>query len=237
MKSHEIRLRAYHRALHADSIPDRHADIANHMFSIEGSLGWRGIDIPQAPECGADLGTGFDVKYPESGLSLNVEYVNRLPTYHYDDQSFYDDKLLITFRTSNGQLEYSDVLHNGFPQVIEAFKSYRAIVGFDSMASTYVFDREGPAQVFQKLQDDRSIDIDGRNNIFTLGPAHYWDAQLCQRALGYDRDEVIRRLDGKVPLVKPLMDGVYVVFNDDPDLTFEEFCGVNDRFKPILGLI
>lgn len=35
----------------------------------------------------------------------------------------------------------------------------------------------------------------------------------------------------------PLMDGVYVVFNDNPDLSFEEYCAYNDALKPVLGLI
>jgi hypothetical protein len=34
----------------------------------------------------------------------------------------------------------------------------------------------------------------------------------------------------------PLMDGVYTVFSDTPDLTYEEFVAINDRFKPVLGL-
>ena len=64
----------------------------------------------------------------------------------------------------------------------------------------------------------------------------YWDAELCQRALGYDRDEVIRRLAGKVPRVDPLMDGVYVVFNDDPALSYENFVQMNQNGKALLGL-
>jgi len=91
-------------------------------------------------------------------------------------------------------------------------------------------------EIVATLRSSPAADIDGRNNIFTLEVAQYWDAELCQRALGYGRDEVIKRLTGKVPLVQPLMDGVYVVFNDDPDLTFEEFCAYNDRLKPVLGL-
>jgi hypothetical protein len=88
----------------------------------------------------------------------------------------------------------------------------------------------------RRFPADPSIDTNDRNNIVTLEPAMYRDGLLCQRALGYDRDEVIRRLQGKVPLVMPLMDGVYTVFSDNPDLTYEEFVAINDRFKPVLGL-
>lgn len=86
------------------------------------------------------------------------------------------------------------------------------------------------------LRDDDVVDTDGRNNIFCLRPAHYWDEDLCRAAMGFGRDEVIRRLTGRVPRVEPLMDGVYVVFSDNPDLSFEEFCAYNDALKPVLGL-
>ena len=114
-----------------------------------------------------------------------------------------------------------------------AFQGY---AGHGYMASHSRHYSELRAAEISKLRLDPSIDVNGRNNIFTLNVAEYWDAELCQRALGYGRDEVIKRLSGKVPLVRPLMDGVYVVFSDNPDLTFEEFCAYNDRLKPVLGL-
>jgi len=54
--------------------------------------------------------------------------------------------------------------------------------------------------------------------------------------LGYDRDEVIRRLAGKVPDVRLLADGVYIIFNDNPLLSFDDFLSIQHTFKPILGL-
>ena len=82
----------------------------------------------------------------------------------------------------------------------------------------------------------RGITPNGRNNIYTLSPACYWDGDLCQTALGYGCDEVIRRLAGKVPDVHPLADGVYIIFNDDPLLSFDDFLAIQHTFKPILGL-
>jgi hypothetical protein len=87
------------------------------------------------------------------------------------------------------------------------------------------------------LREDKSIDIDGRNNIYTLRPAQYWDAELCRRALGYDPDEVIARLHGRVPRAERLMDGVYTVLNDSPEMSYADFVEMNEKIKPILGLI
>ncbi len=82
----------------------------------------------------------------------------------------------------------------------------------------------------------RGITPNGRNNIYTLSPACYWDGDLCQTALGYGRDEVIRRLSGKVLDIRPLVDGVYIIFNDNPLLSFDAFLAIQHTFKPILGL-
>ena len=33
------------------------------------------------------------------------------------------------------------------------------------------------------------------------------------------------------------MDGVYLVLNDDPGMSYETFVEVNEQIKPILGLV
>jgi len=229
-----VRLYAYHRAIHMESIEERHAEVADKMRRVGPPLGWAGLDVPPAPDCGADLSADFEVKYPIPGLKCFGSYIYRDPEYRYEDESFYDDKLRMLFNLSSRNLDYRAILHEHNPKVIEAFRAYRACAFFRSYFVEY---DEQHAEIHKQLSADKSIDIDGRNNIFSLGPALYWDNLLCRRALGYGPEEVIRRLQGQVPLVKPLMDGVYTVFGDDPDLTYEEFTAINDRFKPILGLI
>ncbi|MGX5732282.1 hypothetical protein ACWKWK_17350 [Pseudoxanthomonas beigongshangi] len=46
----------------------------------------------------------------------------------------------------------------------------------------------------------------------------------------------MRRLSGKIPRVQPVLEGVCLVFNDDLNLTQEDFNAINDTYKPILGL-
>jgi hypothetical protein len=121
--------------------------------------------------------------------------------------------------------------------VIEAYSAYRAMVGFGYYWSRYVGGIEDTNATVNELSKDKAIDVDGRNNIYTLVPAQYWGDELCQRALGYGPDEVIRRVGALVPKAQRLMDGVYVVWNDDPELSYEAFVGMNERYKPILGLV
>ncbi len=83
---------------------------------------------------------------------------------------------------------------------------------------------------------DQAIDVRGRNSIPILHPANFWDRQLCHDALGITPEEAVRRLDGLIPMVRPLMDGVYTVFSDDPDLSHEGYAEIQHRFRPLLGI-
>lgn len=41
-------------------------------------------------------------------------------------------------------------------------------------------------------------------------------------------------MDGQVPIVRILQDGVYLVLNEDPNLTYKDFLEMNRKFKAIL---
>ncbi|MBI2253539.1 MAG: hypothetical protein HYU58_02850 [Proteobacteria bacterium] len=233
MKRSNFRFYMHHRANHDVSIETRHAGFALRMMKLPRPLGWAGLNVPPAPDCGDELGASFEIVYPVAGLELDCRYVYRGETYKYEDEAFYDDKAWISLTPKSPQIDYRKMLHVHLAGATVAFEAYAAHGYFGA----YVVKYEGlHAAELRALHDRPDVDINGRNNIFTLNVVQYWDAELCQRALGYGRDEVIKRLTGKVPLVQPLMDGVYVVFNDNPDLTFEEFCAHNDRLKPVLGL-
>lgn len=217
-------------------IPELHAEVTSAMRNIGAPLGWKDLAVPPAPDCGGDLSASFEIRYPIPGLEVGGHYAYRDKMHLSDDKAWLDDFLEYIFKNNNKHLDYRAILRVHFPQVIQAFKSYRANVAFGVYATKYSGGINDENPIYRRLLADPAIDVDGRNNIFTLEPAMYWDALLCKRALGYDRDEVIRRLEGKVPMVMPLMDGVYTVFNDDPDLSYEAFIAINDTFKPILGL-
>jgi hypothetical protein len=232
--SNDVEMTCYYRAIANEPVAVRHAEVSRRMKGIDDPIGWANANVPGAPEFGKDVSANYDVVYRDRNIKCMGEYAYRSAEYLKYDRAAYDDLLVITLNAARKSIDYKNILNHDFARVVEAFNAYRAAVSFGLYA--VLFEDENSVDR-ERLRIDPAIDTDGRNNIYTLEPAHYWDAELCQRALGYGRDEVIKRLSGMVPLVKPLMDGVYIVFNDNPDLTFEEFCAVNDRFKPILGLV
>ncbi len=223
----------HYRPIEGQTVEQRHAVVIEAMRKLPPPLGWEGLRIPSAPDFGEGLSAYFEVAYETPGIELVGEYIYRGGTYAPRDSASSDDRIVIEFNSRNRHIEYRSMLHQNLLDATSAFGGYLAR-GFYSDYSTQYHDLHRAE--LDRLLEDPEHDLNGRNNIFSLQVVQYWDAELCQRALGYGRDEVIKRLTGKVPLVRPLMDGVYVVFNDNPDLTFEEFCAYNDRLKPVLGL-
>ena len=235
MSSTEVKPYVFYRPSPEESIESRYVDFVEKMQRIGLPLGFAGLAIPPVPDAGDEYITWVEVKYPIRGLKMAMTYTNRRHRYLTEDVASRDDNVRIRFRTSNKAIDYAAVLQEHFPRVIEAFKGYRSLVSFGYHSVMY--DKvEKNKIIYEKLKANPSINIDGRNNIFRLRPANYWDRLLCERALGYGPEEVVRRLEGQVPQVRMLNDGVYTVFNDDKNLSFEDFLAFNDRFKPILGL-
>jgi hypothetical protein len=214
-------------------VEERHQSIVDAMKNISSPFSWRDIVAPEVPVRANDaLSSYYRLRYPSIGVLHSGSYRIRDKRFYYDKAAC-DDRFSFDFTKEMESADYRSVVHHFFPELIAAIGGYRAVLHFDDYPIRY---SELHKEVRKHLLKLDGIDIDGRNNIFTLHPAQFWDAELCQRALGYGRDEVIKRLTGRVPLVQPLMDGVYVVFDDNRDLTFEEFCAYNDRLKPVLGL-
>lgn len=218
---------------HEEATELRHAVIAQRMRSLDGVLSWRNLNIPATPEFGRELIASYKLSYPTPSLAVTGIYTFRGSNYVYEDRISYDDKLIFSFDVDRVGELYAPLLHSEFPRVVEAFEGYLMRGFYSAYATKY---HALHKDTLEALRAKGDVNLNGRNNIFSLQPAQYWSEEVCRRALGYGRDEVIKRLSGKVPLVQPLMDGVYVVFNDNPDLTFEEFCAYNDKLKPVLGL-
>jgi len=229
-----IDLYIYYRANPKESVEARHEEFMAAMQAFGPPLGFQGLDLPIAPDLGDEYIEGYRVKMPIKGLTFQGIYQNRRNRTLGEDRATKDDHISFTFKKANSALDYTQIVQEQFPKMIQAYRGYRAICWFDGHFVGY---EKLHQETYNKLREDPSINVDGRNNIFTLHPAQYWDELLCQKALGYGPEEVIRRLDGLVPKVALLMDGVYLVLNDDKDLSFDEFVAFNDRFKPILGLI
>ncbi|WKZ85393.1 hypothetical protein N5B55_00100 [Ralstonia pickettii] len=226
----------------------------NGLKQFGGPLGLSGVPIPSLPDFGDELYVGYSIRPPQfKGLNIAGGYKYRGGRVAFEDKAVDDEMIVYKFKTSNKIINYKDVLHRDLCRAISAFRGYRAALFFDSYESAYcggyipsedgasAFDEKGEAVQnnarYNELRANPAIDVDGRNNIYTLHAAQYWDSELCQRALGYGPSEVVKRLVGKAPNVEQLDGGVYLVLNDDPAMSFDDFLAMNAKYKEILGLI
>ncbi|MBR8656525.1 hypothetical protein KDH83_24740 [Achromobacter sp. Marseille-Q0513] len=237
MSAADIELWFYARPNRGFSIEQRHARVMDGMSRFGAPLGFKGLNLPIAPDCGGELAAVYGIKLPVRGLKFIGDYTYRGEKYVYHDRAYMDEHIRYGFKISNKKIDYSDVVKNQIPKVVEAFEPYRVRVDYDMYAFNYQGRSPEDNPIYFKLREDESINIDGRNNIYTLYPAQFWDAELCERALGYGPDEVVARLQGKVQDVRRLTNGVYLVLNDDPELTYEDFVEMNQRIKPMLGVV
>lgn len=232
------------------SIEDLHRTVMQRLEALDGPLGIKNAPIPPVPDCGDGLSVTFALKLLTKGLRCFGTYVYRGATYIYKDSPLFDDDLTYEFKSNNPFVNYSDLLLNHLPVVAKAFGAYIAYVSYSDYPVGYAygfnpdeesgFDATGNEirqnEVYNQLVADPQIDANSRGFIFELHPAQFWSDELCNKALGYGKDEVIRRLEGQIRLLQDYGDGVYFVLNDNRDLTFNEFVDMNKKYKKILGL-
>ncbi|MBB6337672.1 hypothetical protein FHR59_001882 [Xanthomonas arboricola] len=237
MSSPEIQLWFYAKPDRALTIEQRHAQVMEQMSRVGSPLGFEGLDLPAAPSCGDGLSASYKIKFPVKGLLCIGDYIYRGERYVYEDHGSFDEHLRFGFKISNIKIDYRNVLNTEIQEITQAFGAYKAFASYDLYSVYYQGNGPDENPVYDRLRKEKSIDVDGRNNIYTLHPVQFWDGDRCRSALGYGPDEVVARLQGKVQRVERFLDGVFLLLNDDPGLTYEQFVEMNERVKPILGLI
>ena len=73
--------------------------------------------------------------------------------------------------------------------------------------------------------------------LFTLFPVMYFSEECYKKLIKVPKEELLKRLEGKAKKVLLLEKGIYIIFNDKADISYEEFVEMNETFKPLLGLI
>ena len=72
--------------------------------------------------------------------------------------------------------------------------------------------------------------------LFTLSPVMYFNEESYNKLIKVSKEELLEKLKEKAKGVMLLEKGIYIIFNDKADITYEEFVEMNNTFKPLLGL-
>ncbi|MBI6605058.1 MULTISPECIES: hypothetical protein [Pseudomonas] len=218
----KYKLEFRHRPNFSESIEDRH----NNFLRVVSDLGvpWGLNDSLKVPPIGSELVTSVSLdKLLPVGVKGRISYALRDQKYLEDDAQF-DDTLFIEFTAS--KVDYSDLLKVVFPRYIKAFGSYRSALHDWSVTRS-----DWPLVV--EACEATKKDVNGRDGVFRINAANYFDKELCFRAFGKGPRELVDSVSGCVEEVREFEDGVLIVISYNP-LSAGELLSAGDRLKSLV---
>lgn len=234
------------------TVENCYSKFIKNMSYLDGPLGFKDVDTSYVPRFDTNPVAAMKIKYQNKSIRFAGGYSFRDAYRPNGNKSKYDDYIWIGFKIPDKRIDYESLIKTEILQVAEAFGAYRATVDLNEFYVAYCggyvytedgengFDENGnPVRnndSFNALASNSDIDIDGRNNIFCLRAAQYWSRELCHVALGFGPEEVKNRLDGEASKVEISQNGIYLVLDDNPFMSFNDFLQMNIKFRNKLGL-
>ena len=239
MKEVERTIHLYRKVDVNESMEERHKKVMEGLSKLEAPLGLKDSEIPEIPDFGTELVCFYDAKNIKTkGVSIEGVYRWRGLKYVIWDELRYEFK--ITYKL----IDYKKIIYEDLPKVINIFDPYVADLyvayngayeeGRTPETRTY---RESINPEFLKLKE-KNFNIGMLEDVlFTLSPVMYFNEESYNKLIKVPKEELLERLKGKANEVQLLEKGIYIIFNDKADITYEEFVEMNNIFKPLLGLI
>ena len=241
MKVLERTIQLYRKVDDNESMEEMHKRVMEGLSKIDAPLGLIDSEIPETPDFGKELVCFYYAKNIKTkGVSIEGEYKWRGLSYVNWDNLRYEFK--ITYKL----IDYQKIIHTDLPKVIEIYDPYVVDVHVSPIYSiayeegrtpetiTY-YDSENPN--FLKLKET-GVQIGMLfDALFTLSPVMYFNEECYKKLIKVPKEELLKRLEGKAKKVLLLEKGIYIIFNDKADISYEEFVEMNETFKPLLGLI
>lgn len=220
MTSYKLEFR--HRPKFSEPIEERHKKFVEKLSGL--GKPWDLAGAVEVPDIEGELVFSFSLnKLLPNGIKGRIAYSFRSEKYLDDDAQF-DDSLYIEF--SNAKVDYSDLLKRIFPAYTDAFGAYRAALHDWSITRS-----DWPAVV--AACDATKKDVNGRDGVFRINAANYFDEELCLRAFGKSPQEIINCLNGHVEEVSELGGGVLIVLSYTP-LSTSGITTAGERLREIL---
>lgn len=240
MKVLERTIQLYRKVDDNESMEEMHKRVMEGLSKIEAPLGLIDSKIPETPDFGKELVCFYYAKNIKTkGVSIEGEYKWRGLSYVNWDNLRYEFK--ITYKL----IDYQKIIYKDFPKIITIYKPYVAYIFIPDYGTAYeegrtpetitYYDSKNPN--FLKLKET-GVKIGILSDaLFTLFPVMYFNEECYEKLIKVSKEELLKRLEGKAKKVLLLERGIYIIFNDKVDISYEEFVEMNETFKPLLGLI
>lgn len=219
----KYKLEFRHRPEHSESIENKHIRFLEQLAGLGAP--WNLGGAIELPDIAGELIVSVSLdKVLSSGVKGRISYTLRNQNYLEDDAQF-DDAVFVEF--SSGKVDYSKLLAEVFPYYVKAFDDYRAALHDWSVTRS-----DWPAVV--AACDATKKDVNGRDGVFRINAANYFDRELCSRAFGKTPGQIVDCLDGHVENVSEFNEGVIVIVSYSP-LSANELTERGERLKAILA--
>ena len=241
MKVLERTIQLYRKVDNNESMEEMHKRVMKGLSKIEAPLGLKDSEIPKTPDFGAELICHYSTKNIKTkGVKIKGSYDWRMIS-----PLVWWDTLKYEFKITYKLIDYQKIIYENLPKVTEVYDPYivRLHIPYYNIAYeegrtpetiTY-YDSENPN--FLKLKET-GVQIGMLfDALFTLSPVMYFNEECYEKLIKVPKEELLKRLEGKAKKVLILEKGIYIIFNDKADISYDEFVEMNETFKPLLGLI
>ena len=227
MQNKERIIHLYRKVDVNESMEERHEKVMEGLSKLEAPLGLKDSKIPETPDFGIELVCFYDAKNIKTkGVSIEGVYGWRGLKYVTWDELRYEFK--ITYKL----IDYKKIIYDDLPKVINIFDPYVADV-FVSSSYSIAYKESYKSEIL-KLKEKGLKEL--QDVLFTLSPVMYFNEESYNKLIKVPKEELLEKLKGKAKGVMLLEKGIYIIFNDKADITYEEFVEMNNTFKPLLGL-
>ena len=228
MKEVERTIHLYRKVDINESMEERHEKVMEGLSKLEAPLGLKDSEIPEIPDFGTELVCFYDAKNIKTkGVSIEGVYRWRGLKYVVWDELRYEFK--ITYKL----IDYKKMIYEDLPKVINIFDPYVADI-FVSSSYSIAYKEIYKSEIL-KLEEKGLKEL--QDVLFTLSPVMYFNEESYNKLIKVPKEKLLERLKGKANEVLLLEKGIYIIFNDKADITYEEFVEMNNTFKLLLGLI
>ena len=232
MQNKERTIHLYRKVDVNESMEERHEKVMEGLSKLEAPLGLKDSEIPEISDFGTELVCFYDAK------NIKTKGVSIEGSYDWRDERMLSacwDELRYEFKITYKLIDYKKIIYEDLPKVINIFDPYVADV-FVSPSYSIAYKESYKSEILKLKEKGLKIG-ELQDVLFTLSPVMYFNEESYSKLIKILKEELLERIKGEAKGVLLLEKGIYIIFNDKADITYEEFVEMNNTFKPLLGLI
>ena len=232
MQNKERTIHLYRKVDVNESMEERHEKVMKGLSKLEAPLGLKDSKIPEIPDFGTELVCFYDAK------NIKTKGVSIEGSYDWRDKRMLSacwDELRYEFKITYKLIDYKKIIYDDLPKVINVFDPYIADV-FVSPSYSIAYKESYKSEILKLKEKGLKIG-ELQDVLFILSPVMYFNEESYNKLIKVPKEELLEKLKGKAKGVMLLEKGIYLIFNDKADITYEEFVEMNNTFKLLLGLI